>query len=636
MDGAGVTKSAAEQPTESSGEDLSEDSKFPFTPALWDCLRNYSGTVLKADLLAGLNVAFVALPLSMALAVAAGATPQAGLYTSIIGGIAVALSGGSRFQISGPTAAFVVVLAPIFAQHGLQGMMFAGMMAGVILIIMGLIRFGSLIKYIPHPVTAGYNTGIAIIIATQQIKELFGLTIGYEVVKETHSTRAIDGVTGEFITRTTEYVERMPNSYLAKMNALFEGFRHSPVSAIEQSAAVGLFALGALIAYPKFFPRAVRRVPAPVVGIAAGVAANLFCAHVLGWTQVKTIGAFSRALPHFDWAPVAQMDWSAANMASYIMPATSIAILCAVASLLSAVVSDGMTNTKHDANTELIGQGIGNLVSPVFGGIAISGAVARSVVNVRNGAKTPFAAIFHSVALMAILLIAGPYAGTIPMPALAAILLVVSYNMADLKHFRHLLRAPLSDIVVLFTCLALTVFVDMSAAITVGMILAAILFMRRMSELTSFQSQLTSADAEMQSHDLEIHDVPRRVMVYSVDGPFFFGATEKAFEAMEEVGEDTRIVILRLNRVPAMDVTGLYALEKVHENLQSRKITLILSGARAQPREVMLKAGFLNAVGLENIKPDIEWALVRCYELLGPDAKDRRTGGTTIMPKVKT
>ncbi|MEI6235203.1 MAG: SulP family inorganic anion transporter [Planctomycetota bacterium] len=635
MDGDGLKPNDADSSGQNSSPTKAADSTFFYIPALLGCLRNYMKATLKADMMAGLNVAFVALPLSMALAVAAGASPQAGLYTSIIGGITVALFGGSRFQISGPTAAFVVILAPIYAEHGLHGMMFAGMMAGAILICMGLARLGSLIKFIPHPVTAGYNTGIALIIATQQIKELFGLQIGYDSVKKITTQMVHDGRPGVFVETVTEHINRMPSSYVSKMVALSDGFRATPSAILGESATVGLLTLGTLIAYPRLLPRAVKHVPVPAVGILVGIGANLIFSSVLGWNSVKTIGAFTRALPTLDWAPITSFNWSSANIATFIMPATSIAILCAVASLLSAVVSDGMTGIKHDANNELIGQGIGNIVSPLFGGIALSGAVARSVVNVRSGAKTPFASIFHSVTLLAIILIAGPYAGTIPLPSLAAILLIVAYSMADLKHFRHLMRAPASDIAVLFTCLALTVFVDMSAAISVGMILAAMLFMRRMSEMSSFDSKLTSADAEMASHDLEIHDVPRRVMVYSVDGPFFFGATEKAFEAMGELGENTRIVILRLNRVPVMDVTGLYALEKVYENLMARGITLILSGARPQPREVMKNAGFLDAVGQANIKPDIEWALVRCYELLGPDAKEKRTGMTTILPKGK-
>lgn len=620
---------------------LKPDGLLQYKPAFTRCLRGYNLDSLKRDFGAGFNVAIVALPLSMALAIAVGAPPQAGLFTSIMAGIAAALFGGSRVQISGPTAAFVVILAPIFAQRGLPGLMFAGMFAGLMLILMGLIRFGALIKYIPYPVTAGYNTGIATIIATLQLKEILGLQVGYERMQKLGDPAQIvhDGKLGEFVEITKAYVHALPDSYWGKLDAIYHGLKTTPVPQVAHSACAGLVSLAALLLYPRWFPRIARRVPAPLVAILLGVAANFVFIHYLNWREVPTVGArygaFERALPAFNMDFLTHFNWRVANVASYVMPAFSIAILCAVASLLSAVVADGIAGTKHDSNTELIGQGIGNIVSPFFGGIAVSGAVARTIVNVRHGAGSPFAAIIHSVILLVLILIFGPYAGYIPMPSLAAILLVVAYHMADVRSLKNLLRAPLSDVVVLFACLLLTVFVDMSAAISVGMILAALLFMRRMSELTSIDSQITGSDAEMQSHDLEVHDVPRSVIIYSVDGPFFFGAAEKAFEAIGDLRDNTRIVVLRLNRVPAMDATGLFALVKVYENLKAHGVALILSGLRPQPRDVMKKAGFLETVGYENIKPDIEWALVRCYELLGEEARNTRSGKTTIIPKLK-
>jgi len=587
--------------------------------------------------MSGIDVAFVALPLSMALSIAAGATPIAGLYTAIVGGAVAALTGGSRLQISGPTAAFVVILAPIMAQHGMAGLTLAGIMAGIILILMGLSGMGSLIKYIPYPVTTGYNTGIAIIIATLQIRDLLGLSVEFDRTIDQQVPMVVDGKSGIFHVIESQHINGLPNLFHEKLCVLWNGFCHTPWPTILHTAATGLVTLLFLVFYPRWFPRAAKRLPPPLAGIIIGTAFVMLTETLLCWSDIPTVhsrfGDFSRSLPPFNLEFFTAFNWNHKQFSELLMSSTTIALLCAIASLLSAVVADGMAGTRHDANSELIGQGLGNIASPLFGGIAVSGAVARTVANTNNGAKSPLAALSHCFTLLLMLLIAAPYIGHIPMASLGAVLLLVAYNMANIPLFRRMLDAPPSDVLVLLTCLGLTVFMDMAVAVSVGTVLAAMLFMRRMSEMTRIEAvDSFRGDVELQSHNLEATDIPRGVTLYNVDGPFFFGASEKAITAMENIGGLTRIVVLRLNRVPVMDASGLYALEKILEHLRKRKMHLVISGVRQQPREVMEKTGFLKKLGPENIASDIEWALVRCYDLLGSEAKDRHTGGTAKMP----
>lgn len=612
-----------------------------YRPVLIDCLKNYSLADLRSDLIAGINVGIVALPLSIALAIAVNARPETGLYTAIVGGGIIAALGGSRIQVSGPTAAFVVILAPICTQRGELGLMVAGLMAGFILIIMGLSGLGSLIKYVPYPVTTGFTTGIAVTIATLQIKDMFGLQVLVEHISEQHSPLTMYGNKGEFVQTVTQMLPGWPDHFHEKLVALYHAFSSAQFSVLFHTGAIGLLTLGVLVYYPRLFPRISRSLPTPLIAVFTAVGMVAFAGKYLSWGDVETIGTrFHGGMPHglpsFNSRLFSEFDWSYHNLSSLIMPATAIAMLGAIASLLSAVVADGLAGTKHNSNSELIGQGIGNIISPLFGGIAATGAIARTTANFRNGAKTPMASIFHACTLMLVMLVAAPYASYIPMCALAAILLIVAYNMANLEHFHHLLRAPRSDTLVLLTCFLLTVFTDMGVAVVVGMILAALLFMRRMSDMTSVDLLAsTVSDAELMSHDLSAQDIPRSVTIYSVDGPFFFGASEKAITALETLGGSTRIVIMRLNRVPVLDATGLYALEKVYDHLKANKVLLILSGIREQPRKVMDNAGFVEMVGVENIAQNVEWALVRSYEILGPEARNRPTGTTTITPTLK-
>jgi len=612
---------------------LTDPPKRRYYPALLDCLKTYDSAALKADVTAGLVVSIVALPLSIALAVAVHAPPQAGLYTAIIGGGIIALLGGSRMQVSGPTAAFVVILAPICIEHGILGLMVASMMAGVLLLIMGVTGLGALIKYVPYPVTMGFTTGIAVTIAAIQLKDLFGLHVSHAVMVQSSVPYTLDGQQGAFVQNVVKVVHELPDRFHLKMVALFEGFRATPAETVWHTGLIGLITVAILVVYPKMLKSLARKLPAPLVGMLVSVALAAICNMYLGW-KIETIGTrfqggMPGGFPPFNMALFTQFDWSYSKLSELFFPALAIAVLGAISSLLSAVVSDALSGTKHDSNSELIAQGIGNILSPMFGGIAVTGAIARTTTNVRNGARSPLAAVFHSLALLAMLLVAAPYASYIPMAALAAILIVVAYNMADVSHFRHMLKAPRSDTLVLLSCFLLTVFTDMAVAVMVGMVLASMLFMRRMSNMTTIDIlDSVASDSEMQSHDLEKHDIPRAVSIYSVDGPFFFGASEKAINAMESIGSVTRVVILRLNRVPAIDATGLHALEHIWESLHSKNITLVLSGLRKQPRETLQNADFIKKVGGANVLPDIEWALVRCYDILGPDARNRPTGST--------
>jgi SulP family sulfate permease len=619
---------------------LSQRSQPPYRyyPELIRCLKNYSAADFRADVIAGIIVGIVALPLSIALAIAVGAPPQAGLYTAIIGGGAIAILGGSRTQVSGPTAAFIVILAPIYTQYRLEGLMVAGLLAGLILIAMGISGLGSLIKYVPYPVTTGFTTGIAVTIAVPMLRDLFGLDVKFARVIHDSVPATVNGADGVFVTTIVEPICGLPDHFIEKVSSLYHGFLDTPHSTMLHTGTVGIFAVLVLIFYPRLLPTLSRRIPAPLIAVLSTILLTLALAKFLKWEDIATLGTrfkegIPRGLPAFNSALFTKFQWTYANLKVLIMPGIAIAMLGAIESLLSAVVADGMAGTKHNSNSELIGQGIGNILSPLFGGIAATGAIARTATNIRNGAKTPVASICHAITLLLIMLAFAPYASYIPMATLGAILIMVAYNMAEIKHFRHLLHAPRSDTLVLLTCFFLTVFMDMVVAVVVGMILAALLFMRRMSDITSIDPlDSVSADAEMQSHELQKQDIPRGVTIYNIDGPFFFGASEKAITAMETVSGEVQIVVLRLNRVPAMDATGLFALEKIVEHLKRKKIKLILSGVRRQPRSVMENAGFVAQVGAENITSDIEWALVRCYELLGPAATATASKSGNLTP----
>jgi len=524
--------------------------------------EGYSAADLRRDALAGLVVGIVALPLSMALAIAVGVPPQHGLYTAIVAGIVVPLLGGSRFQVTGPTAAFIVILSPILVRHGLAGLLVAGGMAGVLLLAMGLFRLGRLIQFIPHPITTGFTTGIATVIGVLQLKDLLGL----------RPARVPD----HFLERVWSYVQARHTAHLSEMS-------------------IGALTLAVLA----LLPRITKRVPAPLVALPlAAVAAWLAHRFVVGF-DVATIGSnFTTVIdgqvvhgiprlppqPILPWHVDAGLPLRLSTFRALFPAAVAIALLGAIESLLSAVVADAMAGTKHDPDSELLALGVGNLLCPFFGGIACTGAIARTATGIRYGSRSPFATVIHALVVLAAVLSLAPLISYLPMASLAALLVIVAWNMSEAKHFLHTVRvAPKSDVAVLLTCYALTVIFDMVVAVTAGMILAAFLFMRRMAEVASVQ--LVGED-----HPHINLDLPREVLLYEVNGPLFFGAAERAMDALKGIPRRPRVLILYLGAVPAMDVTGLVALESALARLKQQGVFCIIAGLRPQPESVLRKA----------------------------------------------
>jgi sulfate permease, SulP family len=536
-------------------------SSFPIAIALRRTLaQGYSLARLRKDALAGVVVGIVALPLSMALAIAVGVAPQYGLYTAIVAGFVVALTGGSKHQVTGPTAAFVVILAPIVSRYGLSGLLTAGLMAGVLLVTMGMMRLGRLIEFIPHPVTTGFTAGIATVIATLQIKDVLGLPIG-----------------------------KLPDGYFEKIAMLWAA-RHD-ASLVELGVAAVTLAL--LLGWPRIS----KALPAPLVAIVLVSVGTTVFARMLPGFHVATIGSRFHSVVHGrevagipQVPPLPMLPWGSGGMTlgkarELLSSAFGIAMLGAIESLLSAVIADAMTGKKHDPNAELVGLGIGNIVAPFFGGIAATGALARTATNVRAGATSPFAAAIHALVVLAAILVAAPLVAYVPMAALAALLLLVAWNMSAVRFFAHTVRvAPRSDVVVLLTCFALTVVFDMVVAIGVGVVLAALLFMKRMSELTS-----TRVLAPQSQQDAT-HAVPEGVTLYEIAGPLFFGAAQRAMSAIQSVGDASRVVVLALGAVPTIDATGLVALESALTQLRAAKKLVVIAGPLPQPQRVFEKA----------------------------------------------
>lgn len=523
--------------------------------------EGYTLDKLRSDVLAGMVVGIVALPLSMALAIASGVPPQHGLYTAIVAGGVTAVLGGSRTQVSGPTAAFVVLLAPVSAKYGLGGLVLASMMAGVILIGLGAARMGRLIQYIPYPVTAGFTAGIAVVIATLQLKDLFGLTVA-----------------------------SMPEHYVERVQALATAAPSFRVADL----GLGAFTLAVLL----LWPRVSARFPAPLVALALAAVAGTFLdvatigsrfSYIAdgvtraGIPQVPPVPGLPWSLPGADGAPV---GLSLPLLRALLPSAFAIAMLGAIESLLSAVVADGMAGTKHDPDAELIAQGAGNVVAPFFGGFAATGALARTATNVRAGARSPVSAVVHSLVLLLSVLLLAPALSYLPMAALAALLLIVAWNMSEAKHFVHVLRvAPKSDVTVLLACFSLTILFDMVVAVSVGVVLASFLFMRRMAEISG--ARLSEGD-----HAAMRDPLPKGVVFYEINGPLFFGAAQKAMGALEETAGRARVVVLDVQRVPAMDATGLVNLESAMDRLHRHNVLVVLTGVQPQPEKVLHNAGF--------------------------------------------
>lgn len=532
-----------------------------FQPKIISSVKSYSLRHLTSDIVAGIIVAIIALPLSIALAIASGVSPEKGLYTAIVAGFVIALLGGSKVNISGPTAAFATIVAGIVASYGTSGLVIATIMAGIILIFMGICRFGSLIKYIPYTITTGFTSGIAVTIVIGQIKDFLGLTFpaGIPTVE------------------TMEKLEAVGRS-ITTFNPL--------------ALLVGAFSLLILIVWPKIS----KKIPGSLIAVVAGViVVKAFS------LEVNTIGdlySISRALPAFSFPEI-----SFGTIKELLPSAFTIAILAGIESLLSCVVSDGMIGDKHNSNTELIAQGVGNICSGLFGGIPATGAIARTAANVKNGGKTPVSGIVHALVLLLILVVLMPYAAWIPMPVIAAILFMVAYNMCEWRQFVKICKtAPKSDILVLVVTFVLTVVFDLVIAIEVGIIAAALLFMKRVADVSRIR-KWENAD----SHNERLKEIPANTEVIEIDGPMFFATTEKFDELSFKEG--TRAVILRMRNVQSMDISAVLVLEKIYSKCKTSDITLILSHVNEQPLSVLKKSGLYSKVGEENIFANIDEAI---------------------------
>lgn len=541
-------------------------------PMLLTSLKNYNRSQFVKDVTAGIIVAIIALPLSIALALASGVGPEAGIFTAIVAGFVISALGGSSVQIAGPTAAFATIVAGIVAKNGMDGLIIATILAGVFLILMGLCHFGSLIKFIPYTITTGFTSGIAVTIVIGQLKDFFGISYP-------------DGV--------------KPIETTEKLKAFFENFSTFSLDAL----IVGGVSLAILILAPYVLKKVPGSLPAVIVGILMVKFLPL---------KVATIGnlyTISNSLPTLH---IPSMNLS---MIGDALPnAFTIAVLAAIESLLSCVVADGMINGKHRSDMELVAQGAGNIASALFGGIPATGAVARTAANIKNGGRTPIAGIVHSITLVIVLVVLMPFAGMIPMPTIAAILFVVAYNMCQWRTFVHLIRtAPKSDIIVLLTTFILTVVFDLVVAIEIGMVLACLLFIKRMSEETHVDSW-TYVDDDTPDVDEHLRRLPLQIRVYEIIGPLFFGAAD-AIEHIV-VKDFTTCLILRMRSVPALDSTALNALQNLTKVCESKGITLVFSHVNEQPMKVMVKSGFVDLVGKENFCPNIRAALDHAEKII--------------------
>lgn len=545
-----------------------------FRPKLADCLHGYNRAAFGRDVAAGVTVGLIALPLAIGFGIASGVTPARGLWTAIIAGFLISALGGSKVQIGGPTGAFVPILAGIVAAYGYEGLMLATLIAGAMLVLMGALKLGNLIKFIPYPVTSGFTSGIAVIIFVGQLKEFFGLDV-----------------------KLPQHTPHQVATVIANIT-----------QANWMAVGVGLLALAILIGWPKI--KGANKIPASIIALV--VPTVLVVAAQLDVQTIGTkFGGIPKGLPGFSM-PHITFDL----LQQLMIPALTIAMLGSIESLLSAIVADGMIEERHDSNQELMGQGIANIVCPLFGGISATGAIARTAANIRSGGRTPIAGIIHAVTLLVIVLAAAPLATHIPLTALSAVLFMVAYRMGEWENFVELARGPKSDFFVMLATFALTVVFDLTIAVGAGLTMAAALFVKRMEEIT--QIKLVTADSEMElgSDSIREKQVPVGVLVYRIEGPFFFGAAEKLEAALTRYAESPRVVIFRMRKVPAIDATGLHALEVVLDKFHRKSTQLILSGVQPQPMKVLYNAGFVDKIGLDNICANIDAALARARTLV--------------------
>jgi SulP family sulfate permease len=538
-------------------------------------LRTYSVRRFTHDLASGITVGLVALPLAMAFGIASGVTPQAGLYTAVVAGFIISALGGSRVQIGGPTGAFVVIVAGIVARFGIAGLSLVTLMAGVLLVIMGLTGLGSAVKFIPRPVIIGFTNGIALLIASTQIKDFLGLRTG-----------------------------TVPSSFLPRMKVLAEN-----IGTIHwQTIAIG----GATLVIILFWPRINRRIPGSILAVLACTAASAFL-HLHVETIGSRFGGIPQGFPHLTLPHL-----HAEHILPLLPSALTVALLGAIESLLSAVVADSMSGDRHNSNVELVAQGVANIVSPLFGGIPATGAIARTATNIRSGALTPISGIVHALTLLAILLVAAPLARFIPLATLAAVLFVVAWNMGEWREIGGVLRLAKADIAVWAVTFLLTVIADLTVAVGVGMALAALLYIYRIAETSTVELVTEDYLREGQAHVLQDKEIPSDVAILRIHGPFLFGTTQKLEDATADIHGFPAIVILRLRNMTALDATGLYALEVFAERLRESGRTLLLCGARDQPAQLLARTDFVEEIGRENILPNVQAALARARTISVP------------------
>ena len=554
---------------------------FNIQTKLFSCLKTYDKKTFMSDLMAGIIVGIVALPLAIAFGIASGVTPEKGIITAIVAGLVISLFGGSKVQIGGPTGAFIIIIYGIIQKYGFEGLTIATLMAGFFLVLFGLLRLGTIIKYIPYPIVVGFTSGIAVTIFTTQIKDLFGLTLP---------------------SNSSDFIEKW-GVYLQNFNTI------DPWCALIGVASVVVIAVT---------PRFSKKIPGSLIAIILMTIVALLLKNFAGVLSIETIGdrfSISNELPA---AQVPDMNWE--TIKSLVSPAITIAILGAIESLLSATVADGVIGDHHDSNTELVAQGLANIASPLFGGIPATGAIARTMTNINNGGKTPVAGIIHAVVLLLIFLFLMPLAKYIPMACLAGVLVVVSCGMCGWRSFLELMKNPKSDVTVLLITFFLTIIFDLTIAIEVGLIIACLLFMKRMSETTDVKAITEeidlNQDAEFSTGNLDHLIIPQGVEVYEINGPYFFGAGNKFEEIMASFGDRPKVRIIRMRKVPFVDSTGIHNLTNLCEMSKKEGIQIVLSGVREKVNGQLEHAGFYHLIGEENICSHINLALKRANEII--------------------
>ena len=554
---------------------------FNIQTKLFSCLKTYDKKTFMSDLMAGIIVGIVALPLAIAFGIASGVTPEKGIITAIVAGLVISLFGGSKVQIGGPTGAFIIIIYGIIQKYGFEGLTIATLMAGFFLVLFGLLRLGTIIKYIPYPIVVGFTSGIAVTIFTTQIKDIFGLTLP---------------------SNPSDFIEKW-GVYLQNFNTI------DPWCALIGVASVVVIAVT---------PRFSKKIPGSLIAIILMTIVALLLKNFAGVLSIETIGdrfSISNELPA---AQVPDMNWE--TIKSLVSPAITIAILGAIESLLSATVADGVIGDHHDSNTELVAQGLANIASPLFGGIPATGAIARTMTNINNGGKTPVAGIIHAVVLLLIFLFLMPLAKYIPMACLAGVLVVVSYGMCGWRSFLELMKNPKSDVTVLLITFFLTIIFDLTIAIEVGLIIACLLFMKRMSETTDVKAITEeidlNQDAEFSTGNLDHLIIPQGVEVYEINGPYFFGAGNKFEEIMASFGDRPKVRLIRMRKVPFVDSTGIHNLTNLCEMSKKEGIQIVLSGVREKVNGQLEHAGFYHLIGEENICSHINLALKRANEII--------------------